>query len=244
MLFNPIYFLARFFVTRMVKKLSLNKPEIFITLLINMSTIVYSLVRTVGLTPVLKALWVIKLAIVSIAALPTNGPRGRKIVFNVDTLFNQIKNIVNGPSTASRGWFTFGVTTVNDFIIRSLVNCIPEQNWIDILLYPMELMKIFNKIIFPCLCFISFSITPIFSRVYKTIIGVILSAFGILFNETLSGIEFLKKFAMYVLDTLDSLSLIDSHKVITGEDGSSTPAIEATPHVEPSAAKLVGGVGC
>lgn len=188
---NPFNILAKIFVRIIVKKFDL--PTAFLTLFSSLATVTISLTRSIGFSNVFHVLVILRRAINS---LP-NGTARRPITASI--LMERVLELAPG---------------VNLFVLRSIIDCIPTDVWASCLSFPKSLMNLFNYFLFPFLSVIS--IRPLLSWVTKTTVGLILSTFGILSNETLNSISWLRDFANYFLDILDSCSIIDRSQIIKG----------------------------
>lgn len=120
---------------------------------------------------------------------------------------------------AGRGPFTFTdlikkifeiSPNISNIAIYTIRDCLHFDHWLKILTYPKVFVNIYTWLILPYLTTIC--VRPLLVWIIRSIIVLILSALGIVYNESLYSIELLKQFSELVLDIFTSFfpSVLDS----------------------------------
>lgn len=182
MFLNPFNLLARIFIKSLIRNIGL--PKAFLSLLTGLSLTIMSIVRTMGPGTAINVLYVLFKAINSLSG------RG---MFTVTDLYNKMREI--SPN-------------ISILVIRAIRDCIDLDDWIKIMSLPKHLKNIYNWILLPFLA--SICIRPICAWLLRSIGGLVLSAFGILYNETLYSFDLLKQFADLIMDILNSIFISSS----------------------------------
>lgn len=187
-LFNPVQFIASFVIKTLVKRLDLPTTVFsFITVLYNIS---YSLIGTVGIFPVTRFLIDLSRFISTMGAS------------QITLIGVNLQNFLT-----PRGHSPYLIQTVLPQIIPLLINCFPQSTG--------RSSKVFTSIgsagllfdyDFFILGFFTTILKPITKYILKICLGVLLSAIGVLWNESLTHLVYLKDFAVLIVDYFESLT--------------------------------------
>nr|YP_010991017.1 hypothetical protein UYP79_mgp046 [Pappia fissilis]WOX61290.1 hypothetical protein [Pappia fissilis] len=186
---NPIHFLARLLVQQSVR--ILNYPTAFVSIINALFKVSTVLLGSLGIVRVLRVLFVLKYVITSLNTT--------RISALSETIINRIKDLL---------------PTYSIEVIEKIINILPDSDWRVCTDNSYKFNKIFNFIFLPLLIIKSLrTVVPLVKWTFRFTSGIVLSAVGILFNETLYSIEVLKDFSQWVLESLNKISLFDFNRV-------------------------------
>lgn len=130
---------------------------------------------------------------------------------------------------------------LNAAVITAIFGIFNDKGiWKDCMLYPSLFMKVYKLVFLPSILFGGFF--PITKWIIRLVVGLIFSALGIIFNEHLAAIPFLKDFALAVINLLDNYLPLHflSYTSPTGELDNIELGPEATSKIYILGAVLVG----
>lgn len=182
MYLNPLSFLARFFVKRLVSLL--NVPGVFKTIAPAGFTVLATLVRTVGIFPVLRCL----------------------IVFN-KFLKNSLAKLPVGSLTER----LIAISLLEELLRSANINPLVSRSFIDFIRPHFKEFVDFRPIIIKWMWWFFTAVTFTAARKFifygiKSCLGLLLGSVGVLLNESLSAIPFLKESAIYFVEGFEKLT--------------------------------------
>lgn len=182
MYLNPLTFISKFFIRRMI--ILLHVPEVFQTIAPAGFTILATLVKTVGITPVLRCL----------------------LVFN-KFLKSSVANIPMGTVTGT----ILAVSTLENMLRVADINPLVSRSFIDFILPYIKEFVDFRAIIIKWMWWFFTGVTFTAARKLvfygiKSCLGLLLGSVGVLLNESLSAIPLLKDWSIYFVEFFEKVT--------------------------------------
>ena len=183
-LLNPVQFLASFAIKTMVKRFGLHEGvfSLFNILYVNS----YNLVRTVGIFPMIRFLRHLRSYI---AEIPRNNP-------SLEALSTDIMaNFINRHSP-------YIISTVLPQLLPFLHDCLKPTGKSKKVNFK-GLLFVFDFFIAG---FFTTLLKPLLRYIIKTFIGLILSAIGVIWSESLSSFGYLKDVALIIIGYVEEIT--------------------------------------
>lgn len=216
-MYSPIFIIARFFIKKAVARYNLS-ATIF-TLFMQLFTVSIATIKLVGIVPVIRVL----------RALPVILRSAPGALKRVEDLFEALRKY------SKRGF------PLNSIVLDAIFKLFNDKVLWRLIIFNLELFnKVYKRVFLPTI-FLSI-LLPFFKWIIRMVVGLIFSALGIIFNEHLAAIPFLKDFALAVINLLDNYLPLHflSYTSPTGELDNIELGPEATSKIYILGAVLVG----